>query len=57
MEPPGPAAPPRLGRPADPALPALDLVRPGTRAPGLRVCLSNAFAFGGGNLALARGRS
>jgi 3-oxoacyl-[acyl-carrier-protein] synthase-1 len=41
---------------ADPALPALELVRPGTRAPGLRVCLSNAFAFGGNNLTLAVGR-
>jgi 3-oxoacyl-[acyl-carrier-protein] synthase-1 len=41
----------------DPALPALDLVRPGDRDPGLRVCLSNAFAFGGGNLTLAVGRA
>jgi len=42
---------------ADPALPALDLVPPGARAPGLRVCLSNAFAFGGNNLTLVAGRA
>jgi 3-oxoacyl-[acyl-carrier-protein] synthase-1 len=41
----------------DPALPALRLVPPGTRDPELRVCLSNSFAFGGGNLALVVGRS
>jgi 3-oxoacyl-[acyl-carrier-protein] synthase-1 len=40
----------------DPALPDLALVPDGARDPGLRVCLSNAFAFGGGNLALAAGR-
>jgi len=40
----------------DPALPALALVPDGARDPGLRACLSNAFAFGGGNLALAVGR-
>ncbi|MDR3670400.1 MAG: beta-ketoacyl-ACP synthase [Holophaga sp.] len=41
---------------ADPALPALALVAPGSRDPGLRVCLSNAFAFGGNNLTLVAGR-
>jgi 3-oxoacyl-[acyl-carrier-protein] synthase I len=41
----------------DPALPALALVPDGARDPGLRACLSNAFAFGGGNLALAVGRT
>jgi len=41
---------------ADPALPALSLVPEGSRDPGLRVCLSNAFAFGGNNLALVAGR-
>jgi 3-oxoacyl-[acyl-carrier-protein] synthase-1 len=40
----------------DPDLPPLRLVAPGQRAPGLRVCLSNAFAFGGNNLTLAIGR-
>jgi 3-oxoacyl-[acyl-carrier-protein] synthase-1 len=40
----------------DPALPALALVPDGARDPGLRACLSNAFAFGGGNLSLAVGR-
>jgi 3-oxoacyl-[acyl-carrier-protein] synthase-1 len=40
---------------ADPALPALDLVPRGARAEALRVCLSNAFAFGGNNLALVLG--
>ncbi|MGA2081528.1 MAG: beta-ketoacyl-ACP synthase [Holophaga sp.] len=39
----------------DPALPVLDLVPDGARDPDLRACLSNAFAFGGGNLALAVG--
>ena len=41
---------------ADPALPALSLVPPGGRDPDLRVCMSNAFAFGGNNLALVAGR-
>jgi len=41
---------------ADPALPRLDLAAPGTPAGDLRFCLSNAFAFGGNNLALAVGR-
>jgi 3-oxoacyl-[acyl-carrier-protein] synthase-1 len=41
---------------ADPALPALDLVPAGARAADLRVCLSNAFAFGGNNLTLVAGR-
>jgi 3-oxoacyl-[acyl-carrier-protein] synthase-1 len=41
---------------ADPALPALDLVPAGARDPGLRICLSNAFAFGGNNLTLVAGR-
>jgi 3-oxoacyl-[acyl-carrier-protein] synthase-1 len=40
----------------DPALPALALVPDGARDPGLRACLSNAFAFGGGNLTLVVGR-
>ncbi len=40
---------------ADPALPALPLVVQGDRAGPLRACLSNAFAFGGNNLALAIG--
>ena len=40
----------------DPALPDLCLAPPGARNPRLRACLSNAFAFGGGNLALAIGR-
>lgn len=43
---------------ADPELPALDLVRPGTRfAPGRRTALSNGFAFGGSNLVLALGEA
>jgi 3-oxoacyl-[acyl-carrier-protein] synthase-1 len=42
---------------ADPALPALDLVPMGGRNANLRVCLSNAFAFGGNNLTLVAGRS
>ena len=41
---------------ADPLLPALELAAPGTPAGELRFCLSNAFAFGGNNLALAIGR-
>jgi 3-oxoacyl-[acyl-carrier-protein] synthase-1 len=41
---------------ADPALPKLDLVPMGALDPGLRFCLSNAFAFGGNNLALVAGR-
>jgi len=41
---------------ADPALAALNLVPVGTRAGDLRVCLSNAFAFGGNNLSLVAGR-
>ncbi len=41
---------------ADPALPALNLVPAGARDPDLRICLSNAFAFGGGNLTLVAGR-
>jgi 3-oxoacyl-[acyl-carrier-protein] synthase-1 len=41
---------------ADPALPRLDLVPMGARDSGLRFCLSNAFAFGGNNLALVAGR-
>ena len=41
---------------ADPALPALDLVPAGARDPDLRICLSNAFAFGGNNLTLVAGR-
>jgi len=41
---------------ADPALPALNLVPAGARDPDLRVCLSNAFAFGGNNLSLVAGR-
>ena len=39
----------------DPALPALALVPPGGRDPGLRACLCNAFAFGGSNLTLVAG--
>jgi 3-oxoacyl-[acyl-carrier-protein] synthase-1 len=42
---------------ADPALPALRLALPGTPAGRLRFCMSNAFAFGGNNLALVVGRS
>jgi len=41
---------------ADPALPALSLVPPGGRDPDLRACMSNAFAFGGNNLALVAGQ-
>jgi 3-oxoacyl-[acyl-carrier-protein] synthase-1 len=41
---------------ADPALPALNLVPAGARDPELRICLSNAFAFGGSNLTLVAGR-
>jgi len=44
------------GKP-DPALPALDLVPRGARAGDLKVCLSNAFAFGGNNLTLVAGRA
>jgi 3-oxoacyl-[acyl-carrier-protein] synthase-1 len=40
---------------ADPALPALSLVPPGGRDGQLRLCLSNAFAFGGNNLTLVAG--
>lgn len=41
---------------ADPALPALDLVAPGRRAPApLRYVLSQSFAFGGSNAALLLG--
>ena len=41
----------------DPALPALALVLEGQILGRSRVCLSNAFAFGGNNLSLAVGRS
>jgi 3-oxoacyl-[acyl-carrier-protein] synthase-1 len=40
---------------ADPELPALNLVIPGTRMAKGGICLSSAFAFGGNNLALALG--
>lgn len=42
---------------ADPALPRLNLVAPGTRMAPNGVCLSNSFAFGGNNLALVAGRA
>jgi 3-oxoacyl-[acyl-carrier-protein] synthase-1 len=43
----------------DPALPPLDLVRPGARLPGHPECamLSNSFGFGGSNVALVLGRA
>ncbi len=40
---------------ADPALPALRLTTEASRLDGPRVCLSNAFAFGGNNLSLIIG--
>ena len=41
---------------ADPALPPLELVRPGDRiSGGRRACLSNSFAFGGNNAVLVLG--
>jgi 3-oxoacyl-[acyl-carrier-protein] synthase-1 len=42
---------------ADPALPALNLVKPGDRLSPGGVCLSSSFAFGGNNLALVAGRN
>lgn len=39
----------------DPDLPALRLARDGERRAGSRICLSNAFAFGGNNLSLVIG--
>jgi 3-oxoacyl-[acyl-carrier-protein] synthase-1 len=40
----------------DPELPALNLVKPGETAPGLRYCISNSFAFGGCNVSLVIGK-
>ncbi|WP_257307147.1 beta-ketoacyl-ACP synthase [Geothrix campi] len=40
---------------ADPDLPALRLAADGATFPGTRVCMSNAFAFGGNNLSLILG--
>ncbi|NWJ41188.1 MAG: beta-ketoacyl-[acyl-carrier-protein] synthase family protein [Geothrix sp.] len=40
---------------ADPALPALRLTTEASRLDGPRVCMSNAFAFGGNNLSLIIG--
>ena len=40
---------------ADPDLPALRLVREGDRLGASRICMSNAFAFGGNNLSLLLG--
>jgi 3-oxoacyl-[acyl-carrier-protein] synthase-1 len=37
---------------ADPALPALRLVRPGERHGRVRAAMSNSFAFGGSNASL-----
>ena len=40
----------------DSELPALNLVKPGETAPGLRYCISNSFAFGGCNVSLVIGK-
>lgn len=40
---------------ADPELPALRLVKEGDRLGASRICMSNAFAFGGNNLSLLMG--
>jgi len=53
---PGRCLPPhRWDGEADPALPALRLTTEASRLDGPRVCMSNAFAFGGNNLSLILG--
>ena len=53
---PGSLLPPhRWDGEADPDLPALRLVRDGDRLGASRICMSNAFAFGGNNLSLLMG--
>jgi len=42
---------------ADPALPGLRLAESNSRLDGPRLCMSNAFAFGGNNLSLLIGDS